>query len=96
MTVRVAAPCRLHFGLLHVPVPGLAHWPDRTPVRTFGGAGLMIESPAVTVSFSSDEPFSVAGSLADRARSVLIQLHQKLGRQGSESYLSPTPGGSSS
>jgi len=85
MTVRVVAPCRLHFGLLHVPVPGLTHWPDGTPVRTFGGAGLMIESLAVTVSLSPDEPFSVEGSLADRARSVLIQLQQKLGRRGAES-----------
>src|SRR5262245_57463570 len=79
MTVRVVAPCRLHFGLLHVPVSGMTHWPDSSPVRLFGGAGLMIESPAVTVSFTTGEPFSAAGSLAGRARGGLFQFQQKLG-----------------
>ena len=45
MSVRVVAPCRLHFGLFHVPVDGLTHYPDGRPVRKFGGLGMMIENP---------------------------------------------------
>src|SRR5262245_40014863 len=85
MTVRVVAPCRLHFGLLHVPVPGLTHWPDGTPIRQFGGMGLMVESPSVTVEYTPDEPSSVEGSLADRARGTLLLLQQKLDGRASPS-----------
>ena len=45
MNVRVVAPCRLHFGLLHVPTIGFTHWPDGTPVRKFGGVGERNEMP---------------------------------------------------
>jgi beta-RFAP synthase len=67
MTVRVVAPCRLHFGLLHVPVPGLTQRPDGTAVRTFGGAGLMVEDPQVVVTARRADDWSASGSLADRA-----------------------------
>ena len=49
MTVRIVAPCRLHFGLLHVPIAGFDHWPDGRPVRKFGGLGVMIDGPNVMV-----------------------------------------------
>jgi beta-ribofuranosylaminobenzene 5'-phosphate synthase len=86
MSVRVVAPCRLHFGLLHVPIPGLTHWPDGTPVRQFGGVGLMVESPAVTVEIRRSSEWSAIGSLAGRALAFVKliwervpQLHYRTG-----------------
>src|SRR5438046_2232982 len=67
MNVRVVAPCRLHFGLFHVPVEGLTHWPDGTTVRRFGGVGLMIDRPRVVVRVEPADDWSAEGPLADRA-----------------------------
>lgn len=53
MTVRIVAPCRLHFGLLHVPIAGFDHWPDGRPVRKFGGLGVMIDGPNAIVEIGS-------------------------------------------
>ncbi len=53
MMVRIVAPCRLHFGLLHVPIAGFDHWPDGRPVRKFGGLGVMIDEPNVVVEIGS-------------------------------------------
>lgn len=64
-----SAPCRLHFGLFHVPVEGLTHWPDGTPVRKFGGLGMMLREPRIHVAISESNEFSAAGSLATRALS---------------------------
>lgn len=74
MSVRVVAPCRLHFGLFHVPVDGLTHDRDGRQVRKFGGLGLMIENPCVTVEaeFSSRE--SLFGSLANRASDFIQRI----------------------
>jgi beta-ribofuranosylaminobenzene 5'-phosphate synthase len=83
MTVRVVAPCRLHFGLLHVPVPGLTHWPEGTPVRTFGGVGLMVESPAVTVENRRSAVQSFTGSHVDEALGLWIRIHQRVAASGS-------------
>jgi beta-ribofuranosylaminobenzene 5'-phosphate synthase len=73
MSVRVVAPCRLHFGLFHVPVDGLTHHPDGRPVRKFGGLGLMIDEPCVTVTATQEREDSASGSLADRAVSFMDQ-----------------------
>lgn len=68
MSVRVVAPCRLHFGLFHVPVDGLTHYPDGRPVRKFGGLGLMIDTPCVMVegAFRRAGQDTASGSLFDR------------------------------
>lgn len=71
MSVRVVAPCRLHFGLFHVPVEGFTHWPDGRPVRKFGGVGLMVEPPAVRVGVRRSGDWSATGSLAARAMRFL-------------------------
>jgi beta-ribofuranosylaminobenzene 5'-phosphate synthase len=62
-----SAPCRLHFGLFHVPVVGLNRWPDGTPLRKFGGLGMMIRQPRIVVRVSDSNEFSASGSLAVRA-----------------------------
>lgn len=74
MSVRVVAPCRLHFGLLHVPVDGLTHYPDGRPVRKFGGLGMMIENPCVTVTAKYGEQMGATGTLAERALGFLKHL----------------------
>ncbi|HKI34021.1 MAG TPA: hypothetical protein VKA46_19365 [Gemmataceae bacterium] len=70
--IRVTAPARLHFGLLSLPADGEDFWPDRhgepvLPVRRFGGAGLMIENPALRLRVEPAADWSAAGPLADRA-----------------------------
>ena len=71
---RVVAPSRLHFGLLHVPVAGLIHWPDGTPVRHFGGLGLMIDRPGLEVRVEPADEWSATGPLADRALGFAYRL----------------------
>lgn len=73
MSVRVVAPCRLHFGLFHVPVDGLTHDRDGRPVRKFGGLGLMIDNPRVTVT-SAGSGDVVSGSLAKRAAEFIGRI----------------------
>jgi beta-RFAP synthase len=64
---RVTAPSRLHFGLFHVPTDGLEHGPG-TPVRVFGGVGLMIDQPGVVVSARPAQSWQFEGTLASRAQ----------------------------
>ena len=64
---RVVAPCRLHFGLFHVPVADLMHWPDGTPVRKYGGVGMMVERPAVVVEVRRSTSWTAAGVHGKRA-----------------------------
>lgn len=75
----VVAPCRLHFGLFHVPVDGLTHWPAGTPVRKFGGLGLMVRTPAVRVSGTMTGEFAPAvGTLRGRATEVARLVSDKI------------------
>jgi beta-ribofuranosylaminobenzene 5'-phosphate synthase len=71
--IRVRTPSRLHFGLFALPTgdaPG--EWPDRDgrpalPARTYGGVGLMIEQPGLTVAVEPATTWSSDGALAERA-----------------------------
>jgi beta-ribofuranosylaminobenzene 5'-phosphate synthase len=63
----VSAPCRLHFGLFHVPVEGLTHWPDGMPIRKFGGLGMMVRDERVTVGVVPNDRFEAMGPLGERA-----------------------------
>jgi beta-RFAP synthase len=70
--IRVTAPARLHFGLLSLPAEGEDFWPDRhghpaLPVRRFGGAGLMLEAPALALRVEPATDWSAEGPLAGRA-----------------------------
>jgi len=68
--IRVRAPSRLHFGLF---TPGHAGtWPGvegraAVPARGFGGVGLMVRDPGVTVAVRPAPAWSAEGPLAERA-----------------------------
>jgi beta-ribofuranosylaminobenzene 5'-phosphate synthase len=69
---RVTAPSRLHFGLLSLPAAGFDRWPGLDgrpglPVRQFGGVGLMVDRPGLTVRVEPAADWSAEGPLADRA-----------------------------
>jgi beta-ribofuranosylaminobenzene 5'-phosphate synthase len=59
--IHVRAPSRLHFGLLSLP-DNEGPW-----ARQFGGVGLMVEEPGISVSLQPAENWSVEGPLAERA-----------------------------
>jgi beta-RFAP synthase len=70
--IRVTAPARLHFGLLSLPAEGEDFWPDRhgepaLPLRRFGGAGLMVESPALRLRAEPAPDWSAEGPLSGRS-----------------------------
>lgn len=60
--MRVTAPSRLHFGLLHVPTVG-----EPVGLRHFGGLGLMVRQPGIALTVKVAEAWSAAGPSADRA-----------------------------
>ena len=69
---RVAAPSRLHFGLLSLPAAGPDRWPGLDgnpglPVRLFGGVGLMADAPGLAVCVEPAAEWVASGPLADRA-----------------------------
>jgi beta-RFAP synthase len=79
--IGLTAPARLHFGLLSLPAEGEDRWPDRhgrpvLPVRHFGGAGLMIENPALRLHAEPASGWSAEGPLAERALAFARQFAQ--------------------
>ena len=63
--IRVTAPSRLHFGLLHIPSEKDA---QHAPVpRQYGGIGLMIDKPGVALSLAPAKSWSSTGPSAQRA-----------------------------
>lgn len=68
--IRVRAPSRLHFGLFSC-APAAA-WPnvdgaEVVPARRFGGAGLMVDLPGLSLTARPAPAWSADGPLADRA-----------------------------
>src|SRR5262245_5520227 len=59
--IRVWAPSRLHFGMLSLPGAWAATG------RCFGGVGLMIEKPGLSVAVEAAASWSAEGPLAERA-----------------------------
>jgi beta-RFAP synthase len=63
--MEIAAGSRLHFGLLHVPVREASNGREgTTSLRAFGGAGLMIEEPALRLEARKADRWSAEGPLA--------------------------------
>jgi beta-RFAP synthase len=60
---RVRTPSRLHFGLFALPADAAA---PAWPTRAFGGVGLMIEQPGLTVTAEPATSWSSEGPLAER------------------------------
>ncbi len=63
--IRVTAPSRLHFGLLHVPTVG-----EPANSRHFGGLGLMIRQPEIALTVEAAGAWSATGQSADRSLSA--------------------------
>jgi beta-RFAP synthase len=62
--ILVTAPSRLHFGLLSFGNPD---------VRQFGGVGVMIDRPGLTLRLQAAETFETAGPMQDRLRDAALQ-----------------------
>jgi beta-ribofuranosylaminobenzene 5'-phosphate synthase len=68
---RVRTGGRLHLGLLSLPADG-ERWPDREGhpafvARRFGGVGLMIDAPGLSLRVEPADEWSAEGPLAERA-----------------------------
>src|SRR5262249_34951119 len=70
--IRVRAPSRLHFGLLNC---GIA---DERLGRLFGGAGLMVGQPGLSLAVRPALAWSAEGPLADRALAVARRFAETL------------------
>ncbi len=69
----VSAPCRLHFGLFHVPADGLHHGTDGTPIRKYGGLGMMVRDQRISVTVDPDTGSGHEPSAPLDARANLIK-----------------------
>jgi beta-RFAP synthase len=76
MITSVTAPCRLHFGLFHVPAAGEEDGPGGGPPRKFGGVGLMIGRPSLEIRLTPADSDEARGSLARRALRAAEQVRR--------------------
>jgi beta-RFAP synthase len=82
----VEAPSRLHFGLLSFPAG--QYWPNHLgeesiSARRFGGVGLMIGSPGLSLRLRPAKDWSARGPLADRALAFARGFSESLKAKGS-------------
>ncbi|HEX5471387.1 MAG TPA: hypothetical protein VFW73_05850, partial [Lacipirellulaceae bacterium] len=68
--VQVRAPCRLHFGMF-----SFGH-ADRAQ---YGGVGVMVEPPGVTVTLRAAEQFGARGEHAERVREFVERIVARWG-----------------
>ena len=71
--LRIRTPSRLHFGLLS--------WGPDAP-RQYGGVGLLIDRPDLVVAAEPAAEWAATGPLAERARTVAVQVAERLARTG--------------
>jgi len=83
--IRVSAPSRLHFGPFSLPAGDepIPAWPDldgeaTVPARAFGGVGLMVERPGVTVTVERATTWTAQGPVAARALTLAQQVSKTL------------------
>lgn len=62
--IALTAPTRLHFGLIHVPSSGEPAMPG---VSHFGGLGLMLRSPGISIAVETADEWNATGPTAERA-----------------------------
>jgi beta-ribofuranosylaminobenzene 5'-phosphate synthase len=77
--VRVRTGSRLHFGLLNVPSNETAE-AAKAGARHFGGVGMMVATPGVSLVSEMASAWSAEGPLAERALSFARRLAQALPR----------------
>jgi beta-RFAP synthase len=71
MMIRVTTGSRLHFGLFSVP-----HLVPAAGARQFGGVGLMVEQPGLTLRLQPANCWSVSGPINERTRRLAQQIVQ--------------------
>lgn len=81
--IRVSSPTRLHFGLLHVPASDVT-------ARRFGGCGLMLAEPRVTVRVGRAAEWSAVGPESARALEFARRATAGLGIGGALSVVVET------
>src|SRR5439155_13231819 len=84
----VEAPSRLHFGLLSLPAG--PWWPNHlgqesVPARRFGGVGLMIHSPGLSLRLRPAKDWSARGPSAGRALAFARCFIESLKAEGARS-----------
>src|SRR5579872_334692 len=77
MMTRIVAPSRLHFGLFHVPVGG----EPQEVERSFGGVGLMIDTPGLAVTVKPSDAWQFEGPLASRAQTFAVKFMQTVSEE---------------
>ena len=71
--IHVQAASRLHFGLFAFGRKGAGE-------RNYGGVGMMIQEPRLSLSIRPAKAFGAAGALADRAMAFARKWSQHVGR----------------
>lgn len=71
--VRVITGSRLHFGFLDLSPVSIKGWENRNnhavlPIRRFGGVGLMLESPGISVQVQPSPKWDFSGSMSQVAQ----------------------------
>lgn len=80
--MEIAAGSRLHFGLLHVPTAGTKNAPSEDlPLRAFGGAGLMIEEPALRLEAQTADSWSSQGPMAEQIMAYADACRRAIGEK---------------
>jgi beta-RFAP synthase len=78
--LRIRTASRLHFGLLRLAIPASTASP--LPPRRFGGAGLMIADPGLSIRLTEAASWSVSGPLAERALDFARRYVESRARDG--------------